>query len=124
MTVSLTNLPPNQRANQELGAKEFINYFTNPLELNAGILDSIVGFFTSRGFEKTISQSLATVLISQAKRDNLNPLEFVDMLKNYNNTELNTLVIEIINYNRYKTSFLGFSKTTLPNNEISRNILL
>lgn len=124
MTTPLTNLPPNQKINQELGAKEFINYFNNPLELNAGVLDSIVGFFTSRGFEKTISQSLATVLISQAKKDNLNPLEFIDMLKNYSNTELNALVIEIINYNRYKTSFLGFSKIITPNSDVSRNVLL
>lgn len=122
MTISYTNLPPNTSV-KNLGEKELINYFTNPLELNAGVLDAMVGFFTSRGFDKTVSESLATVLIYQAKKDNFNPLELTDTLKGYNSLELNSLIAEIVNYNRYKTSFLGFNTTLSTNSEVNRNVL-
>jgi hypothetical protein len=87
------------------------------------MLDAITGFFTSRGFDISAAQSLATVIIFQAKKDNYNPLQIIDTMKGLNDVELNSLIAEIINYNRYKTSVLGSGLTPTSNIEINRNII-
>lgn len=123
MTTSYTNLPASQKSNNDLNNKTFINYFTAPLEVSAATLDIMKSFFTSKGFEEVSAFSLASTFIAQAKKDNLNPLVLLDTLKGFNDVELNSLVAEIINYNRYKTSFLGFSQTQNTNDVVVRNIV-
>lgn len=120
--TNYTNLPAAQQSNT-LGQKAFVNYFTSELEINPAVLDALKSFFTSRGFAEDSALSLASTLIAQAKKDNVNAMSFIDILKGYSNLELNSLIAEIVNNNRFKTSYLGFGNIFFPNPEIARNVL-
>lgn len=99
------------------------NYYTAPLELKASVYDAIVGFFTSKGFDQTAAQSITVTIIGQAKLDGYNPMIVLDTLKNFAAPELNAFVTEIINFNRFKTSFLGYSNQFTSVNEVARHII-
>jgi hypothetical protein len=123
MTINYANLPPQPSANGNSTLQAFANYFSIPIQMDAGTLDAITGFFTSRGFETIGAQSIAVLIIAQAKKDGYNPLQILDTLKGLDNVQLSALVAEIVNYNRYKTSFLGQGNISTPNTEVSRNVL-
>jgi hypothetical protein len=99
------------------------NYYTAPLELKASVYDAIVGFFTSKGFDQTAAQSITVTIIGQAKLDGYNPMIVLDTLKNLAAPELNAFVTEIINFNRFKTSFLGYSNQFTSVSEVARHIV-
>jgi hypothetical protein len=122
MLGSYNNLPKPPK-NNSFGQQAFVNFFTDPIEVDAATFDALTGFFISRGFEETAALSISTTLIYQAKKDNVNAMKFIDLLKGYDNVQLNSLMAEILNYNRYKTSFLGFGPNFTPNPAIARNIL-
>jgi hypothetical protein len=120
-----TNLPPKPITNSDYSSVQaYDSYFLAPLELDAGTLDTMRSFFTSRGFDRVSAESISVVMIKQAKRDNFNPLQLLDTLGGLTDVEISSIVSEIINYNRYKTSFLGYSPQFISNKEISRNIAL
>lgn len=120
---SIYNNLPVKSSNNSVGQQAFINFYVDPIEVNASILDAITGFFTARGFEESAALSIASLLISQAKKDNVNPLSFLDILKGYSDIQLNSLISEIVNYNRFKTSYLGFGNIFNPNPTVARNVL-
>lgn len=99
-------------------------YLNKPLELEAGMFNAMKGFFNSRGFDLAASESISVIIIKQAKLDGYNPLKILDTLKGLNNSEISALVSEILNYNRVKTSFLGYARQTNTIEEIKRNILV
>ena len=99
------------------------NYYTAPLELKASVYDAIVGFFTGKGFDQTAAQSITVTIIGQAKLDGYNPMIVLDTLKNFASPELNAFVTEIINFNRFKTSFLGYSNQFTSVSEVVRHIV-
>lgn len=117
-----TNLPLDKK-NNNAGQQTFVNFFSTQIEVDSATLDAMTGFFTSKGFDKVAAASFATVLIAQAKKDNSNPLALLDILKGYDDVQLNSLMAELINFNRYKTSYLGFGPIFSPNTDISRNVL-
>jgi hypothetical protein len=98
-------------------------YFSNPIELDAGTLSAIEGFFESRGFDPVSAESTAVVIIKQAKQDGYNPMKVLDTMQGLDNAQISTLVSEILNYNRLKTSFLGYTETITAQEEIARNIV-
>jgi hypothetical protein len=125
MNPLYTNLPPKKNTNSDYSSVQaYDSYFLAPLELDAGTLDAMRSFFTSRGFDQISAESVSVVMIKQAKRDNFNPLKILDTLGGLTDVEINAVVSEIINYNRYKTSFLGYSPQFIANEEVSRNIAL
>ena len=124
MTTYYNNIPQQitNNANNQI-VQAFNAYFSSPVELDGTTLDMMTSFFTTRGFDISAAQSVATLLIIQAKKDNYNPLQILDTLKGLDSVELSALVAEVINYNRYKTSFLGYALEFTPNTEVSRNVL-
>jgi len=118
-----TNLPANNINNQNATLLAFDTYYTKPLEIDAATFDVMRAFFTSRGFEQESAESVAIAIFKQAKQDNYNPLQILDTLKGLDMVEISALVAEIINYNRLKTSFLGYGLAFEPNLEVARNIL-
>lgn len=119
---NLTNLPLNN-SNQSLTLKAFDSFYSAPIEIDATILAAMKGFFTNRGFQDVAAESIAITIITQAKIDNYNSMEILDSLKGLTNVELSGLVSEILNYNRLKTSSLGYAQTFSTNPEVARNIL-
>jgi hypothetical protein len=118
-----TNLPSSINNKNNFGQQAFINFFGSPLEVDSTTFDGVKSFFTSKGFDESASASFASMIIFQAKKDNVNPMSIVDLLKGTSDIQLNSLMAEIINYNRFKTSYLGFGPIFSPNPDVSRNIL-
>lgn len=121
--TNLSNLPNSNRLNNDSTIKFFNTYYEKPIEIDSGTYDAMTSFFSSRGFEEAASESVATIIITQAKKDGYNPLQILDTLKGLDSVEISALVAEIINYNRFKTSYLGYSLEFKVNHEIERNIL-
>lgn len=120
MTI-YSNLP-NIKEKNSLN-KIFNLYSSQPIEINSNVLTAMLGFFTKRGFDNKTAEQISVIVIQQAKKDNYNPMEILDTLKNLDNLEINSLAIEILNFNRINTSFLGFTNNKTINFEIKRNIL-
>jgi hypothetical protein len=50
-------------------------------------------------------------------------MQILDTLKGLDSVEISALVAEILNYNRFKTSYLGYALAFTPRIEVSRNIV-
>jgi len=122
----MTNsLPNNTSQNSEKKVTEFFNsYFTEKLSFPSNEVDAVIGFFEKRGFEKSGAISTATVLLNQAKIDNVKVFELLDTLKGLDNIQLSSVVTEILNYNRLRSSTLGFKLTTTVNTAEKRNVVV
>lgn len=105
--------------------KEFFNkYFSESISYSATQVDSVVGFFLRRGFNESSATGVATVLLQQAKIDDVNVFTLLDTLKGLDDVEISALVGEIVNYNRSKVSVIGV-KTAFPETkQEQRNIVV
>ncbi len=113
--------PPSSSSDQTV--QIFDQYFQNPIELNNAALVVMVGFFQSRGFDVDAAESTAIIILQQAKKDQLNPMEIMDTLGGLTDVEISQLVGEILNFNRYKTSSLGLVQGFTPAEQIIRNVV-
>jgi len=122
MTTPYSNLPLTNSITDSI-VRAYDAYSSNPIELETNIFNAMKGFFKSRGFEEAAADSISVIIIKQAKRDNYNPMTILDTLKGLDNVEISALVAEILNYNRFKSSFLGYARENNIAREINRNIL-
>ena len=102
----------------------FDNYFNEPLSFPSNDVDAVVGFFESRGFEKTSSINTAAVVLKQAKIDNVNVFELLNTLKGLDGTQLSYIVTEVLNNNRINTSSLGYKVESPSDLSEKRNIVV
>jgi hypothetical protein len=121
MNSSYTNIPINI-SDASATVQAFDAYYSKPLELDAGVYTAMTSFFTSRGFEKIAADNITMVIMKQSKIDGYNPMKILDTLRGLDSVEISALVSEIINYNRFKTSFLGYALAFNPNQQVVRNI--
>lgn len=101
----------------------FDRYYTKPINLSDNDLNSIVSFFESRGFDKSSAVAVSITLLNQAKLDNVKVYKLLDTLKGYQELQLSAVVAEVLNYNRKKTSAVGFRRTVVENKLEKRNII-
>ena len=120
MNQNYSNIPVTSSQDQTVQA--FDSYFTIPIEINSSVLAAMKGYFTNRNFGEVAAESIAVTIIRQAKQDNYNPMQILDTLKGLDNVQLSGLVSEILNYNRFKSSSLGYANKPQPHPEIQRNI--
>lgn len=120
----MTSLPQQKPENySDRGVREFFNrYFTKTLTFPANQIDAVVGFFESRGFDNTAAISTAIMLLEQAKLDDVSAFKLLDTLKGLSEVELSRLVAQVLNYNRPKSSSLGFQKNNQRNTFEQRNV--
>lgn len=104
-------------------ATPYTNFYEKPLELETNTFNLMKGFFEGKGFDKLSAETIAVTFIRQATVDNYNPLEVLDTLKGMAAPNLNAVVTEILNYNRFKTSYLGNSTGLSAFEPIARNIV-
>jgi len=123
MSTNLYNNLPPTPSSSDSTVQAFDSYYSQPFELHAGTFYLIKGFFQKRGFDDRAAESVAITIMKQAKLDGYNPLEVLDNLGGLANVELNSVVAEMLNYNRFKTSFVGYSEGFQPHAEVSRNII-
>ena len=81
-------------------------------------------FFEKRKFDKTAAVSVATILLQQAKLDNVDVFRLLDTLKGITDVQLSNVVTEILNVNRSKISTLGFKVENTQNQFEKRNIVV
>ena len=125
MPVNYNNLPPSSEGQSQ---NKFVNaidaYSETPIELDSATFDAVTGFFTNKNFNKMAAQSVAVIIMSQCKRDNLNPMQVLDTMQGVTSADLSLVLTEILNFNRYNSSFIGYSSNnSLQNEEVFRNII-
>jgi hypothetical protein len=118
---SYSNIPTTNSTDPTVQA--FDNFYNAPVELNASVLAAMKGYFTNRGFGEVSAESISIIIMKQAKQDGYNPMQILDTLKGLGDVELSGLVAELLNYNRFKSSSLGYAATFQPNPDIARNII-
>lgn len=97
------------RSKNDQELKQFFDtFFTESISYPANQVDAVVGFFENRGFDESASTSIAAVLLKQAKIDNVNVFSLLDTLKGLTEVQISGIVAEILNYNRPKSSVLGY----------------
>ena len=117
-----SNLPPSPvDKNSTVPAMD--SYYSKPLAIDSATYSMITGFFQSRGFDATAAETTAVTLIKQAQLDGYNPISVLDSLKGLNDVSLNNVIAEILNYNRYKTSFLANATGFTPFEPVARTIV-
>lgn len=121
MRYSYTNLPKKYKKNSTV--EGFNGYQNLPIGIDANVFAAVTGFFSSKGFEESSAELIAEVIILQAKTDGYNPMQILDTLKGIDDVSISGLVAEILNFNRYKTSSLGYVSKTLISPEVERNII-
>jgi len=119
----MSNLPKVVKDDSSNDVKRFYNqYFTDFINFPTNQVDAVIGFFTSRGFEKTSAIAVGTVMLQQAKLDDINVFELLDTLKKTDSVQLSSVVTEVLNYNREKISTLGYRVVDIQNRTEARNI--
>jgi hypothetical protein len=101
----------------------FDKYYTKPINFNDNDLNSVVGFFENRGFDKSSAVSVGVVMLQQAKLDNVKIFKLLDTLKGYEDLQLSAIVAEVLNYNRKRTSAVGFKRQNTENRLEKRNLI-
>jgi hypothetical protein len=120
--MATTNLPSKIIEDSAAGTRLFFdNYGEAPLEFNSTEVDAAISFFKKKGFDEDASLVVSTVLLKQAKLDNVPVFNILDSLSEFSGIQLSALVSEILNNNRTSTSTLGF-KTAPGNTDQFRNI--
>ena len=117
-----SDLPANKTNTDYQMIAFFDNRFREQLEFAANDFDAVVGFFRKRDFEKISSITLAQVLLTEAKKENIKIFKLLDTLKGLNKNQLNSLILEVLNTNRDKTSQLGFRQASNATVYEERNI--
>ena len=119
-----SSLPIQLRSNDNNVTEFFDKYFTEKLSFASNEVDAVIGFFDKRGFEKAAAISTGTILLQQAKLDEINVFTLLDTLKGFDEIKLSAVVAEVLNYNRLSTSVLGFKNTTSTDTLEKRNIVV
>ena len=120
--MATTNFPSQTRQDSAAGTKLFFdNYGQVPLEFNSNDVDATVAFFRTKGFEDEAAQTVAMLLLKQAKLDGTPIFQILDSLGGFNALELSQVVGEVLNNNRTPTSTLGFRTSKVLPSQI-RNI--
>lgn len=92
------------------------------LAINDNEFTALVGYFTKRGFEDSSAREFSTVLIEQAKLQQIPTFQLIDTLKGLTDVQLSEVITQILNLNRPKSSTIGFIANLKPNAFELRNI--
>lgn len=121
----MNNLPNTSSTDSaDLSKKYFNNYFSKELSFSSNQVDAVISYFEKRGFEREASIGVASVLLQQAKIDNIKVFELLDTLKGYNDVQLSSVVTQILNSNRSRTSDLGYKIQEPKEATEQRNIIV
>ena len=124
MAEFYTNLPPKERDELQKTIDTLTtNNYETEYQFNVGEYDSTIAFFVNRGFKRASAESIAYVIMSQAKIDNVSAREILDKLAVVDDAKLSEIITIILNANRYKSSRLGVRQTLTTTETVSRNIL-
>ena len=120
----MNNIPSDPNANTDQAVRDFFDqYYQGRVEYAASEVDAVLGFFSSKGFDDKAASSIASVLLRQAKVDNVGTFKLLDTLKGLEDLQISALIAEVLNYSRIKSSSLGYRTETSTNFFEARNII-
>jgi hypothetical protein len=119
-----SSLPIQRQSNDKSVTEFFDKYFTKKLEFSTNEVDAVIAFFEKRGFDRSAAISTGTILLQQAKLDDIKVFVLLDTLKDFNETKLSAVVAEVLNYNRINTSTLGFKSKSVIDTLEKRNVVV
>ena len=119
-----TNLPPIESGTDSAAKTKlfFDEYGQAPLEFSANDVEAAIGFFMTNGFDRDAAEITASVVLRQAKFENMPVFELIDQLKVMDGVKLSALVGEILNNNRPSSSALGYKAANSNDQFKTRNI--
>ena len=118
-----TNLPTAETTDSSEEVKSFFDkYFRHQVTFPSNQIDAVIGFFLKRGFDLQSARSTGIVLLNQARLDNVSVFQLLDTLKTVNDAQLSSVVTEVLNAYRERTSTLGYKILTTEETTESRNI--
>lgn len=121
----ITNFPNPEQSSSDVEIKQFFDkFYTNEVSFPAAEIDAVVGFFQRRDFDISSSRTIAIVLLNQARNDNVNVFTLLETLKSIPTMQLSSVVAQILNSYREKTSVLGYRVSISDNSYDTRNILV
>ena len=119
------NLPPVTLTDSGQEVRSFFDkYYQQQVSFPTNEIDAVVGFFLKRNFDQTSANSIAIVLLNQARSDSVNVFQLVDTLKSLTDVQLSQIVAQILNAYRDKISLLGYRVASSEDKFESRNILV
>jgi hypothetical protein len=118
-TSDISNL-----TSKEVTAKFFDNFYNREISYNASEVDAVIGYFLKRGFDTIAAINTASVLLQQAEVDNITVFQLIDTLKGVNDVQLSNIVAQILNYNRGKSSKIGYRTSNQRLLVEQRNIIV
>jgi hypothetical protein len=119
-----TNLPPIESSTDSAAKTKlfFDEYGQSPLEFAANDVEAAIGFFMTNGFDRDAAEITASVVLRQAKFENMPVFQLIDQLKVMGGVKLSALVGEILNNNRPSSSALGYKADNSGDQFKTRNI--
>jgi len=124
MSITYNNIPVDKPvSSSDATLKVFDGVNSNPLQLNNQQLIAMTGLLETRGFKSPSAEYIAIAILKQAKIDGYDGMQILNTLKGSTDVVLSSVVGEILNYNRFKTSTLGLVTNVTPASDIQRNIL-
>lgn len=119
----LTNIPFEvSKSSSDSTLKTLREFNTVQTQLDNNVLTAMIGYLEKNGFINGSAETISIAILTQAKKDGYNAMQLLDTLKTLNGVELSSVVAEILNYNRLKTSSLGIIQQILPVDNVRRNI--
>lgn len=103
--------------------KIFNNYFKEEITFKSSEVSAVIGYFLSRGFEKTAAINTAAIFLQQAQVDKVPAFVLLDTLKGLDGVQLNSVISQILNLYRSKTTSLGFKTSSEITLFDERNII-
>tara|TARA_B110000503_G_scaffold133091_1_gene210043 strand:- start:2604 stop:2975 length:372 start_codon:yes stop_codon:yes gene_type:complete len=122
----MSSLPQNKITDNfnDKGVTNFFDrYFSKKLSFPTNQVDAVIAFFEKRGFDNSAAISVGTTLLTQAKIDGVNVFKLLDTLQGLNEIQLSAVVTEVLNYNRAKSSTLGYKREQSADKLEKRNIV-
>jgi|TARA_Y200000002_G_scaffold114184_1_gene93501 hypothetical protein len=118
------NIPQKPDTGSGDKVKRYFNtYYGYQLEFPSNDVDAVIGFLINKGFDTVAAQSTGSVLLQQAKIDGIKVFELLDTLKSLDKLQLSYTVAQVLNFNRQKTSTLGFRVENTDTPLEARNIM-
>lgn len=119
------NLPTQtiKRASDKEVRQFFNQYFTKKISYPTNEVNAVIAFFEKRGFEKESAIAVSSVLLQQAKIDNVKIFKVLDTLEGLDEVKLSAVVAEVMNYSRSKTSSVGYKRENTVDKLERRNII-
>lgn len=118
-----TSLPVSSRNDSAEGTRLFFDsYGKEPLEFSANDVAASVAFFEKQGFGETAALMISSIILKQAKLDNVPVFQLLDTLKQFDGVQLSAVITEVLNNNRSTTSTLGYKFIDVEKENQIRNI--